>query len=1136
MAADYSHLLPPPVLDRILETAFHTTDADSDRFPPPVQLTTLASLGKAINASVRRILAREVVLQDDDNRLVDAEEGQSAVLLARVVNDPNWANDVKLLTVVNPVFDQASDPALCHPPPPPPLDDAAFFLCLSRFETLSSFTWHSHRIPPELLCLALGQAAKNLTNFKLELVPLPLSGGTTTTDAAAPPSSPPLQQHQSPTSASGLYSPLLHGSGVGNGTATSAAASAPAPRWDAPHLASLPAKLTHLSLSNLSSLGAQSLAEHALPALPMLEFVQLEKTLWVDDHVLEAMGRHLKGLGVLKVREMAGTKLSENGLGEVLRGCPELRELHLDCVQGRFSRACWQKLTPLPSNLRVLRLSYSEQGPHKSWLLDHLASLSHLVDASNSELEHLALTRIVAGDGKGKALVPGSHHLARYPIDPVLDPRSLTLGEKDLDALVGVGGGGNEGGGEGGGGREWRKLELDLFRIEQDQLKRILEGCTKLKSLKVMFDAPFRNLLTLAPSFAACPELQHLEVAIPPGHSPEMASVTPAEYFAAVAPVFVSSAGASESGTAAEAARESGQPEQSPRPQHHGHGRRASLATSAGSPTRTRTNASFIANNDAVAPEGPTVPIDLAALDKAATATARNCVHHPLEALDSLLPVTKDWRRFLKKAHALERIAWTGRGGLGTWEFGQKQGSSLARVEFRPTKPVVVGEGETALSGGDQSPTRSRTRTASSSGGGGGFGGPESSSSSWGWDGQLASPSAYTSSSSSRRRSSSVSLAGSCLSNLSLSPTLQPQPVQRSHGGGDGSHSVFSSPATPFSTLMGLGIPSSSTAIKSNGNAAGGMMGDVPCSPPEYQHGFGNGSGNGGRRRSSASSSAMFGAIGANFLASPPQHDNSAGGGNSSALGLSMPLYEEETSFNVPSTLSSSHVQDLFGWAAETAAATATATAPPRGADSSSSPSGRAGGKGAPSSSKASNHKSLPAIQTTTTTPKASSLLPPAPAHLPAKPLSFAAAAASAAAAKVVNTSTTGATAPAMARTASATSASSAISTGGGGGSSSKSAGSSPTQSPGRSTASGGGGGSKAGNGRSGGGGGGRSNRSRGKSASPKQEKNASLPPSGPAGGENRRASGGGSGAGGGNARKSGGGGGGGGRRREATR
>lgn len=160
---------------------------------------------------------------------------------------------------------------------------------------------------------------------------------------------------------------------------------------------------------------------------------------------------------------------------------------------GRFSRACWQKLTPLPSNLRVLRLSYSEQGPHKSWLLDHLASLSHLVDASNSELEHLALTRIVAGDGKGKALVPGSHHLARYPIDPVLDPRALTLGEKDLDALVG----GGEGGGEGGeGGREWRKLELDLFRIEQDQLKRILEGCTKLKSLKVMFDAPFRNLVS----------------------------------------------------------------------------------------------------------------------------------------------------------------------------------------------------------------------------------------------------------------------------------------------------------------------------------------------------------------------------------------------------------------------------------------------------------------------------------------------------------------------------------------------------------------------------------------------------------------------------------------------------------------
>ncbi|KWU42964.1 hypothetical protein RHOSPDRAFT_35467 [Rhodotorula sp. JG-1b] len=1110
MAADYSHLLPPPVLDRILESAFHSNSnshSDSDRFHQ-VKLATLASLGKAINASVRRILARRLVLQDDDNRLVDAEEGDgpSALLLARVVKDPNWANDVKLLTVVNPAPSEANDLAP-PPPPPPPLDDAAFFLCLSRFENLSSFTWHSHRVPPELLCLALGQAAKNLTRFKLELVPLPLALPATTTDAAAPPSSPPLQQHQSPTSASGLYGPLLHGSGLGNGTATSAAASAPAPRWDAPHLASLPEKLTHLSLSNLSSLGAQSLAEHALPALPMLESVQLEKTLWVDDHVLEAMGRHLKGLAVLR------------------------------------------KLTPLPANLRVLRLSYSEQGPHKSWLLDHLASLSHLLLSPNSGLEHLALTRVVAGtgaaagDGKGKAaLVPGSHHLARYPIDPALDPRLLTLSEKDLDALVGNGTEGGEGGE--GGGREWRRLELDLFRIEQDQLKRILEGCPKLKSLKVMFDAPFRNLLTLAPSFAACPELQHLEVAIPPGHSPEMASVTPAEYFAAVAPVFLSSSGGApeSSGTAAaDATNELGQ-EQPPRQPHHGHGRRASLATSAGSPTRTRTNASDIANNGAAGPEGPTVPIDLAALEKATTATARNCVHHPLEALDSLLPVTKDWRRFLKKAHALERITWTGRGGLGTWEFGQKQGSSLARVEFRPTKPVVVGvglgEGETTLSGGgggEQSPTRSRTRTASSSGGGGGgCGGPESSSSSsWGWDGQLASTSPYTSSS--RRRSSSVSLAGSCLSNLSLSPTLQQQPAHRPSGG-DASHSVFSSPSTPFSTLMGLGIPSSSSAAgKSNGNGGGsGMMGDVPCSPPEYQNGFGNGTG--GWRRSSASSSAKFGAIGANFSSSssssPPQHDNSGGGGNSSALGLSMPLYEEETCFDMPSSaLSSSHMQDLFGWAAETAAATATATAP-RGEQSggATSPSGRGGGggKGTASSSKPSNHKSLPAIQTTTAAaaPKTSSLLPPAPAHLPAKPLSFAAAAASAAAAKVVNTSF----APAMARTTSAASASSAISAAGGG-SSSKSAGSSPTQSPGRSSASGGG--PKSGTGRNSGGGG-RSNCSRGKSASPKQEKNPSLPPSGPAGGENRRASGGGGGAG---ARKSGGGGGrGGGRRREATR
>ncbi|GAA5874402.1 hypothetical protein JCM3774_005027 [Rhodotorula dairenensis] len=1092
--------LPPPVLDRVLEHAFTL-----DRQLVPA---ALAHLGTHGHDSARRVLAHSLVLHDDDDLLAEAQEQHSASatsLLARVLNSPDWASQVRQVSVVNPDTTESALPRADPDDerqenaraPPPPMDDAAFFLCLSRFENLTSFTWHSHRVPPPQLCLALGQAAKNLTHFRLELVvPPPAASG-----AVVVPSSPTLLQPQAagPTSPSLVHSPLL-GSGSGGTVVSNTVAGAA--RWDAPHLAALPDKLTHLSLSSLSASGARTLADDALASSlgTSLEHLELAKTLFVDDQVLAAVGEHAKGLQTLKVREMAGTKLSELGLKHVLDGCPELTELHLDGVQGRFSRACWQKLTPLPANLRVLRLSYSELGPHKSWLLDHLASLEHLVSPTNSSLRSLALTRTVASRN---ALVPGSHHLARYPIDPALEPRALA--DRDLDALVGGKGQDLRGGGPGPGpAREWESLELDLFKVEPDQLKRLLEGCPRLKRLRVLFDAPFRNLLTLAPSFAACPDLQHFVLAIPPGHSPEMAGVTPAEYLAAVAPLF----GDDAAGGADLEAVASNQAESPTREYRRRRGSRsgANAAGSASAPAAI------------TSPAPSLTPID--------TAAVASCVHHPLEALDSLLPPTKDWRRFLKKAHALERVSWAGRGGLGTWDFSQKQGSSLARVEFRPTRPPPLGT-EADLNPGaaaaptpaegqgiesPSSPTRSaRTRTASSSGGGDSLNGGLYGS----WDGSR--PSAARGR---RRRSSSVSLAGSCLSNLSLSSTP---------GGGGGPLSTLSSPATPFSTLMGLGIPSSSPSATSGG--AGWAADALSCSPPEYQTSFTgpHANGAGGRRRSSATSNSMFGAIG-NTTNSSTAPSNSF----SAALGLTVPLAEED-----PALPSSKHqTQDLFGWAADTAAATALERAPPASSPS-SPPRKDNGGAGK------AHHGKANSSSTHQTTP---SLLPPKPAHLPPKPLSFAAAVGAAGGGTRSPAPAAPAAAAAMARTASGTSAASSVSaisgSGSGGsraatGDSSTSSGALPALSRsagGRNGHAGASGGAAGGGGSGGGGGGARSNRSRGKSASPKQEKNAHLPQPGTGGGENRRSSGGSAGGAGGTGSRKNNGGGGGGRRREATR
>lgn len=87
--------------------------------------------------------------------------------------------------------------------------------------------------------------------------------------------------------------------------------------------------------------------------------------------------------------------------------------------------------------------------------------------------------------------MPGSHHLARYPIDGVLEPRPFET--RDLDALVEQ----DESltAATAAARREWQELRVDLFKVDQEQLKRILEGCPKLRRLKVMFDGPFRNLV-----------------------------------------------------------------------------------------------------------------------------------------------------------------------------------------------------------------------------------------------------------------------------------------------------------------------------------------------------------------------------------------------------------------------------------------------------------------------------------------------------------------------------------------------------------------------------------------------------------------------------------------------------------------
>ncbi|GAA6043988.1 hypothetical protein JCM8097_003426 [Rhodosporidiobolus ruineniae] len=802
--------LPAPVLDRIVSVALQVD--------PTLPTALISSVHSQLHHSLVRVLVDAITLPDDDATLLQAEDDHQRTpptrssLVSLVSAHPPAANEVHKLTVTRPVYHSAlavngatedppfqDDLASSSPPhsptspsdavPIPPLDSAAFFLLLSKLNNLTSFTWRSYRPPPDQLCPALGAAAPSLKHFELELLPSPFEDVPANGAGAA--------------GGDGVMSSPVLGSSPSAFTSSSSHGHHHHPvtqRWDAPGLASLPNhSLTSLLLASLSQAGCKSLGA-ALPLFLALEELEVAKTLFVDDALLGDVGQGAaRTLRRFKVREMGGTKLSEVGLGEVSRGCEGLEVLELDGVEGRLSRTCWDKLSPLPPSLHTLKLTYSESSPHKSWVLDHLSSLPSLL--SSSSLTTLHLTRRLPSPA---ALLPGSHQLARFPIDPVVQPQQakLTLGKRELDALAER-------------GDAWRSLELDLFRVDHDGVRRILETCTGLRRLKVLYDAPFRNLLTLTASFSSVPSLRHFLVSIPPEHVPETAALTPSVYAAALASASASSA----------------------------------LPGGASAPNSPPTVSSSLPGGDDPSPPPVTKRKNSLASSVTSSGADKSASGLHLPTLDSLLPPTRDWRRFLKKAHALEAVTWTGRGGIGSWRFGKPEGSSLVRVEFEPTRPAPGSEAFGAGEG--ESPAQEKGGFAF------GLGGlvtpPPSGFLPFGPPPPVA---GYSYSSRPRRRSS-VSLAGSCLSGLSgfeglsLSPSSPPfsdlggfSPLSHTAGAGLG---LETSPALTSGTSLSSFSPpppASGFSTKHDRRASAASAASVESNPFS------------GRRRSTTAGSA----------------------------------------------------------------------------------------------------------------------------------------------------------------------------------------------------------------------------------------------------------------------------------------
>jgi len=213
-----------------------------------------------------------------------------------------------------------------------------------------------------------------------------------------------------------------------------------------------------------------------------------------------------------------------------------------------------------------------------------------------------------------------------------------------------------------------------------------------------------------------------------------------------------------------------------------------------------------------------------------------------VRALDPCLPPTRDWRRFCKKAHSVERVGWIGRGGLGSWTFSAgRAGSSLTRVEFEPTRPSLGGGASDAVDVDELGIVPQAHRSP-----------------------QLVPAAVHAQ----RRRSSTVSLAETCLSSLSLTNT------STTTAGGASDYSLWSE--SPTHSFASLASPSPSLGASSppfgSFSAAGkcvsprkgssGAIGELTLGPSPPGLGFGSiggGGGGGGAAHRRRSSSAAVG-------------------------------------------------------------------------------------------------------------------------------------------------------------------------------------------------------------------------------------------------------------------------------------
>ncbi|KIM26956.1 hypothetical protein M408DRAFT_175571 [Serendipita vermifera MAFF 305830] len=339
--------LPDNLLDRITSETVISC--------PSLNLTLLSELGSNIHESAARVLFATLVLEDDA-RYVTAELKSST--LSILLNPVKYGPLVRSLEIIDPTrfempgtpvhlfeTEASSNSSFSATSELLPLTGLDLNRILHALPYLETFSWRATTCPPDGICETLSTYNPRLSNFTY----LPL--GTLL-----------------PSSKNGLL------------------------RWDGlslPLLSNL--SLTTLRLSRLSHVGARSLSNllSLLEEESSLESVSID-TNWLDESICQQLGHVCRKAKRLEFAS-DGTRLTDGCIVTLLSLCEYLEEFRLGDIQGRLSKALWEKVDDFPSHLKRFKISISEATLHHSWAIDHLSSLQFL---PLSALTHLSIARI----------------------------------------------------------------------------------------------------------------------------------------------------------------------------------------------------------------------------------------------------------------------------------------------------------------------------------------------------------------------------------------------------------------------------------------------------------------------------------------------------------------------------------------------------------------------------------------------------------------------------------------------------------------------------------------------------------------------------------------------------------------------